>query len=202
MKEDKNKNTKWTLFVDLKSAFYKVDHRILMRKMRKMNIQEDLINTIEWLYEQTKIQVKKEDINIGVGVIQGGVISPTLFLIMFNDLIEKLTNLGYEVFAYADDLAIVGIGDEKLRDVIKIVEDWTVENKMEINKKKSGIMIHNRNNLAKRIERKENIEGFPIVKEYKYLGIIIDCGLTFEAHLQYIEQKTEKARRMLKVMKM
>ena len=34
--------------------------------------------------------------------------SPTLFLIMFNDLLEKLDSKGMQVFAYADDLAITG----------------------------------------------------------------------------------------------
>ena len=48
----KNKETKnlWTLFVDLKSAFDTVNHEILFKKMRDLNISEPLVNTIEWLY--------------------------------------------------------------------------------------------------------------------------------------------------------
>ena len=64
---------------------------------------------------------------------------------MFNDLIEKLVKEGYDVFAYADDLAIVGNGRIRLENAINICENWTRENQMEINKKKSGIMIHNQN---------------------------------------------------------
>ena len=37
----------WCLFVDLKSAFDMVDHGILFEKMRKLEIKEDLIQTIE-----------------------------------------------------------------------------------------------------------------------------------------------------------
>jgi hypothetical protein len=51
--------------------------------------------------------VNGKEIPIGAGVIQGGVLSPALFIIMFNDLISKLDNLGFEVFAYADDLAVI-----------------------------------------------------------------------------------------------
>ena len=69
LKEKKNKEINWTCFIDLKSAFDKVDHKILMKKMRDMKIQTELVNTIEWLYEQTKIQIGEEEINIGVGVI-------------------------------------------------------------------------------------------------------------------------------------
>ena len=53
----KNKGTTWTLFIDLKSAFDKVDHRIMIRKLKIIGIEYTLINTIEWLYEQTKIKV-------------------------------------------------------------------------------------------------------------------------------------------------
>ena len=48
-------------------------------------------------------------------MIQGGVLSPTLFIIMFNDLLEELEKVGVEVFAYADDLAIHGFDEDKLK---------------------------------------------------------------------------------------
>ena len=70
--------------------------------------------------------------------------SPTLFLIMFNDLLEELTKKGYKVYAYADDLAIIGQNKFKLKDAINIVEAWTYKNKMKVNKKKSGIIFYKR----------------------------------------------------------
>ena len=39
------------MFVDLKSAFDTVNHKLLFQKMRKLDIEEDLIRTIEWLYK-------------------------------------------------------------------------------------------------------------------------------------------------------
>ena len=75
--------------------------------MKHLNIDGKLINSIEWLYRQTRFMVNGKEVPIGAGVIQGGVLSPALFIIMFNDLISKLDNLGFEVFAYADDLAVI-----------------------------------------------------------------------------------------------
>ena len=49
---------------------------------------------------------------INQGVIQGGIISPTLFTVFVNDLLNSLDSGGYQVFAYADDIAIVGTGDK------------------------------------------------------------------------------------------
>ena len=47
--------------------------------------------------------------------------SPILFLIMFNDLLEELSRKGYKVFVYADDLAIIEQKKFKLKDAINIV---------------------------------------------------------------------------------
>ena len=74
-------------------------------------------------------------------MIQGGVLSPTLFIIMFNDLIKELEEKGFSVYAYADDLCIVQYTKQKLKKAIGIVEKWTVANKMLINKNKSGIIF-------------------------------------------------------------
>ena len=86
----KNKKLLWSMYIDLKSAFDSVDHKILFRKMRRLGIDQNLIQTIEWLYNQTQFLVGEERVEIGRGVIQGGVLSPTLFIIMFNDLMVEL----------------------------------------------------------------------------------------------------------------
>lgn len=65
-----------------------------------------------------------------MGCIQGSNTSPTLFLTMFNDLIEKLETAGFTVLAFADDLSVIGIDEENLRKAIKICEDWSEENEM------------------------------------------------------------------------
>ena len=89
---------------------------------------------------------------------------------MFNDLIKELKEENHEVLAYADDLAVTGVGKKELKKAIKLIERWTGRNKMKLNKKKSGIIIHTKQGpLTKEYEGE--IEGFPIVDKYKYLGI-------------------------------
>ena len=43
---------------------------------------------------------------------------------MFNDLLNKLEEEGLEVFAFVDDLAIVGLTNVKLKQAMKITETW------------------------------------------------------------------------------
>ena len=66
--------------------------------------------------------VGEEEVKIGRGVIQGGVLSPTLFIIMFNDLMVNLKQNQLDAFAYADDLAVVGYDKGRLLKAIDIIE--------------------------------------------------------------------------------
>ena len=70
---------------------------------------------------------------------------------MFNDLLEELQKLGFNVYAYADDLAITGISEDHLLFAIETCENWAARNMMTINKKKSGILLHNRKDTNKRV---------------------------------------------------
>ena len=47
----------------------------------------------------------------------------------------------------------------------------------------------------------ESIKGYPILDEYRYLGVIIDRNLSFIPHLRKIEEKAQKGIKMMKIMK-
>ena len=80
--------------------------------------------------------MKEKEIKLGAGVIQGGMLSPTLFLIMFDDLIKTLVNEKLDTFAFADDLAVNSYDEKKLKKAIEMIELWADANLMKINKKK------------------------------------------------------------------
>ena len=76
--------------------------------MKNLGVNRPSYNTIKWLYGQTEMYNGEESSLINKGVIQGGTISPTLFTVFINDLLVLLDKKGYNVFAYADDITILG----------------------------------------------------------------------------------------------
>ena len=84
---------------------------------------------------------------------------------MFSYLLTELDKNGFQVFAYGDDLAVIGRNKTRLIEAIKIIEKWTENNKMKINKKKSGVIFFKRKGNKKLyMDANENqIEGYPVV---------------------------------------
>ena len=80
---------------------------------------------------------------------------------MFNDLMEKLRKKGLHALAYADDLCVLGICKTNLIKAIDIIEEWTEKNKLIINKKKSGVIIHGNGGKAAKKDK-----GF--IREFPY----------------------------------
>ena len=85
-----------------------------------------------------------------------------LFNLYINDLIKELNQNSYEILAYADDLCIICEGFNQLLNVLNKIEKWSKLNGINVNKKKSGIMI------LKGTDDRNEIEGYPIIKQYKY----------------------------------
>jgi hypothetical protein len=76
----------------------------------------------------------------------------------------------------------------QLSKCIQVVEDWALANGMSLNKQKSGIVpFYKRRTKARNIG--DDMNGIPILEEYKYLGTIMDRKLTLSSQLKCIEEK-------------
>ena len=102
----------WMAFIDLEKAFDLVPHEMVWWALRKRGVGEWLINVIKSMYEGATTAVKfKEwesaEFEVKVGVHQGFVLSPLLFIIVMDTLPEEFREgLPWEVL-YADDLVLM-----------------------------------------------------------------------------------------------
>ena len=134
---------KYLVFIDLQNAYNKIIHAKLFEKLYKYGIDTKIIGTIKLLYSYAKLKISNDSdiINVNNGVLQGNLISPLLFDLYINNLIIELSKNAYEVLAYADDLAIIVEGRSSLNNIFDILDKWSIENGIKINKLKSGIML-------------------------------------------------------------
>ena len=119
------------------------------------------------------------------GVPQGSILGPTLFSIYINDLAELVD---CELIFYADDTVILDKDPIILQEGLNTIYNWCNNKLLTINCKKSHWMqtefLHKNENTN--IQCKLGDTELTKVSDYRYLGLIIDCQLTFRVHREHM----------------
>ena len=120
------KRTLYFAFVDLEKAFDRVPRKVLWWSLRKVGVEEWIVKVVQAMYDNARSRVRVNDsfsepVGINVGVHQGSVLSPLLFLIVLEALSREFkTGCPWEML-YADDLVLV---DEDLNKLIERLITW------------------------------------------------------------------------------
>ena len=103
------------VFLDFSKAFDTINHEILVKKLSsfygfsmsaKELIQSYLTNRKQFVRLSN---ANSETENIEIGVPQGSVLGPLLFIVYINDLLNSAPNLSYVLFADDTNLASIVI---------------------------------------------------------------------------------------------
>ena len=133
-------------FIDLEKAFDRVPRKVLWWSMRVVGVPEWIINIVKSLYADAKSRVRvdgefSDEFPVKVGVHQGGVLSPLLFVIVLEALSRAFrTGCPLEML-YADDLVLMA---ETLDDLLVKLKSWktNLETKgLKVNVVKTKLMI-------------------------------------------------------------
>ena len=89
------------------------------------------------------------------GVQQGSVISPSLFNVYIDSLIEALKSSTTDIHAWADDISFTCKNKQQLIKAINIAEEWCLKKGMAINKAKSGILALRKDRRTRQVSFKQ-----------------------------------------------
>ncbi len=138
---DKQGNTIRICLLDFSKAFDRLDHNILLKKLKDMEIHPVLLNWIANFLtdrqQRTRVgQFVSEWKSINAGVPQGTKLGPLLFLIMINDLA-----VSDETVKFVDDTSLWEIISNKslsqLPANITSCSEWSLVNNMKLNASKT-----------------------------------------------------------------
>ena len=109
--------------------------------------------------------------------------SPTLFGLYVNDLIEDVKGLDLgiptvtckvSILVYADDVVILTENEKDLQKIVDVISEWGRKWRIKFNNQKSNVVHYRkRNTEPTRINFYLSNQMVERVKQYKYLGVIL-----------------------------
>ena len=207
------------LFLDLKKAFDRVDHNLLLHRLHAAGIQGKAWLWIRSFLSHRRMRVvdaaeSSDWLPVEYGVPQGCVLSPLLFLIFINDLVVSISKdpncrLLRPLF-FADDGALVPnphaatgpVADypkrylQQLQHALTLLDQWCVDSRMEFGRDKTQLLVFTgQQKPITTMYQGLQLCGFTIglTQQYTYLGVIVEHKLSWTQHFTYALARARQA---------
>lgn len=184
------------VFVDLKKASETIPHNLLLKKLCRIGIRGKLHQLLtDFLHMRRQfVDIDHEfgsesGISHGIGIPQGSILGPFLFLIYINDIFQQ--KLRGQITLFGDDTNIVYVeSNQKIlkhkinRDMNQLY-DWFTKNKLTMNTSKTKIMFVNPDTIQE-IEIHSQFKDIEVVDNHKFLGIILQSNLKWDMQVSRV----------------
>lgn len=197
------KDKEYTLaaFLDIEGAFNNVTSGAIEEAMTDLSVPDTIKRWVMSMLSTRKIYSELGDSKIAKNVFrgtpQGGVISPLLWLMVVNRVLNTLDRKGITAVAYADDVVLMSRGkfldtlSDLLTNGLNCLKRWADDRGLGVNSTKTELVLFT--NRHKIPDFKKPILGrqeLSLSDEAKYLGIILDRKLNWNKNM---EERRKKA---------
>lgn len=192
-----------SIFIDLKKAFDTVNHAILLQKLEHYGVRGlPLRWFVDYLRDRSQCVKVGSSIStpktINIGIPQGSILGPLLFLFYINDL-PNVSKLSPILFADDTTLSITNVNYsvliEQTNGELRKVFSWMVANRLSVNVSKTFAILFTKR--ATDVDRNVNVyfkgEVVNILSRGKFLGVHIDGDLRFNHHINHVCNKLSKS---------
>ena len=205
-----NKQHVVAVFFDLEKAYDTTWKFGILKDLKKMGLGGRLTRFVKGFLTNRTFRVRSgatmsKSAEQENGVPQGCVLSVTLFGIKINSIVKNCV-YDVECCLYVDDFVIycrsarMDYIERKLRNTLKNLETWSDENGFKFSQSKTKCVHFCRRKCEESPVLSLNGQQLTVETEYKFLGLIFDHRLSFQAHVEYLRKKCQKAMNLLKML--
>jgi len=190
-----NGSAVFTVFLDATKAFDRIEYCKLFHVLLSRKLPPVFIRLLLNMYtgHVTRVLwngIASDRFSVSNGVKQGGVLSPVLFCLYMDGLLDRLShskigcifgNVYAGALAYADDIVLLAPTASAMRSLLKICEDYAREYSVIFNAKKSACIYSSpckRRSPVNSCLPTFHVGGQPVeyVNEWSHLGHIISAN--------------------------
>ena len=177
------KLTTHALYLDLRKAFDKVDHSILLRKLYAKGIRGKLLLLIQDYLTNRKQHVDVDgsvsgNLDVTSGVPQWALLTVLFFLVYIDDLPELIKLVHATIFMLVDDGKLKA-SNSQLFNALPVLEKWASTNKMCFHPSKSKVICFH----GPPPEYTFCNVKLEVVDSHRDLGLLVNSSLTWSDHI-------------------
>ena len=138
-------------FVDITKAFDRLQYKVVWDKLKKIGIGENIVRILreQYLKQYRRViwgELKSEFFMVDRGVRQGSPLSPILFALVMDDVVQKIKALKVgcvlkgkivNIIVYADDIVVFGPTRHAITEILRVLSKELHEKGLEVNLEKN-----------------------------------------------------------------
>ena len=198
--------------LDISKAFDRVWHDGLLSKLRSYGMPNKFCLWLSSFLSDRSLQVAidgflSNTFTTNAGVPQGSILSPTLFLLYINDLLEKTKN---PIYSFADDSTLVSSFTLNARttaaeqhrrrqhEVLHLNKDleeilaWGDSNQVEFNEKKTQAAVFSKKVNVTQPDIVMSGQSLPLASSLNLLGVNMEGNMSWHDHVADIAKKASQ----------
>ena len=191
-----------SLHFDLSKAFDMINHELLLCKLKHYGLSCSALKLMKSYLSNRRQIVKLKAADgpvfsnkayLNVGVPQGSILGPLLFIIFINDLpFSDLTT-----YLFADDTSLVLKGNNIIPQIIEAytrITHWFSCNGLFVNEAKTQLLYYTLgrcSNLSSQLVKINDNLNLKFQDSAKFLGLVIDSALKWRTHVDHLLSKIQ-----------